>query len=269
MSARTRVTMNQLVELGFQLGERDQAIIATLDRVRLATARQLERLHFTDGTPVSNARQTRRALERLVGLRVLTRLERRVGGVRAGSSGFVYALDVAGQRLVRSPEAGRYRSPWTPGAVFVTHVLQVSDLYVQLVEAERRGDLELLEFDAEPRCWRAFAGPGGGRLTLKPDAYLRVGVGSYEHAWFVEVDRATESPHTLERKLNLYRRYWGSGREQARHNLFPLILFLVPHLSRQGVALELCRRQPAESRTLFRVALYEQALPILRGGEHG
>jgi len=268
MSPRRRVSANELAVLGSQLGARDQSILATVDRLRLATARQLERLHFREDPTVSNARQARRGLERLVRLGVLSRLDRRVGGVRAGSSGFVYALDVAGQRLLSLADGGRYRSPWTPGAAFVAHALQVSELYVQLVEADRQGELDLLAFEAEPVCWRAFTGPGGGRLILKPDAYLRVGVGLFEDAWFVEVDRATESPRTLERKLIQYRRYWASGREQARHNLFPLILLLVPHEGRERVALDLCRRQPADSRALFRVALYEQAPTILRGGEH-
>lgn len=250
--------------LAARLGPRDWQIMATLERVHLAQTRQVQRLHFVDGTPLSSARSCRHALERLVEQRVLARLSRRIGGVRAGSDSFVYALDVGGQHLLSERrEDRRIQRPWTPGAAFTRHALLVSELYVRLVEAERHGRLELLDFTGEPSCWRSFAGPGGGRLLLKPDACVRTGLGSYVDAWFVEVDRATESPSTLDRKLALYRRYWLSGREEAKHGVFPQVLFLVPDERRRDMIVEVCARQPAESWQLYRVVLFNDAISAM------
>lgn len=268
MTDRTRITEARVVRLQELLAPRDLALIETLDNVRLATAAQLERLHFSEGTPLANARQCRRSLARLTNLRVLSRLDRSIGGVRAGSTGYLYALDVAGQRLASAsgPAGGiRVRRPWTPSTPFVRHALAVTDLYVRLREAERANSLELLDFWAEPLCWRRFTGIGGGRVMLKPDAFVRLGLGEYEHASFVEVDRATQSGPTIARKLAVYRRYWQTGREQDRFGVFPKVVILVPSEARKDALVDVCAAQPAEAWPLFQVAHYEDALAALTG----
>lgn len=257
-----RVTEAHLARLGAELTARDRQIIETLDRLRLASAKQLERLHF-DGSPRSRARTAGRVLSRLVGLRVLARLDRQIGGVRSGSAGFVYALDVAGQRFasVTGPAGGRrIRPPWTPGAPFVDHQLAVSEIFVRLQEAEQSGSLETLDFDAEPLCWRVYSGTGGGRAVLKPDAFVRVAAGGYEHLAFIEVDRDTQSAPTISRKLAGYRRYVRSGREQARWNLFPSVLLLAPSERRKGVLVNVAASQPEDSWPLFVIVPFDEAL---------
>ena len=268
MRARQRISEARVAQLQEQLGQRERAVIETLDNVRLATASQLERLHFTQGMPLANARQCRRTLKRLSELRVLARLDRRVGGVRSGSAGYIYALDVAGQRLASAsgPAGGiRVRRPWTPGAPFVRHGLAVTELYCRLREAERAGKLDLLEFWAEPLCWRRFTGVGGGRVVLKPDAFVRLGLGEYEHASFIEVDRATQSGPTVANKLTVYRRYWQTGREQERFGVFPRVVILAPSEVRREALVEVCGKQPADAWALFRVAHYDAALDVLAG----
>jgi Replication-relaxation len=162
MSRDAYLTEARVAELAERLTPTDQAIVATLDRVRPASGSQLERLHFTgNGTTETVSRRARRTLERLVTLRVLARLDRRVGGARAGSAGYLYALDIAGQRIASAcgPAGGaRIRRPWTPGNAFVVHQLAVTELYVRLREAEREQTCELVAFDAEPSCWRASPG---------------------------------------------------------------------------------------------------------------
>jgi len=268
MTPRTRITEARVAQLEEELAPRDLALVETLDRVRLATTAQLERLHFTDGTSLANARQCRRTLARLISLHVLTRLDRRVGGVRAGSAGHIYALDIAGQRLASAcgPAGGiRIRRPWTPSSPFVRHALAVTELYIQLREAEQANSLDILDFWAEPLCWRRFTGIGGGQVALKPDAFVRVGLGKYEHASFVEVDRATQSGPTIARKLTLYRRYWQTGKEQERLGVFPKVVVLVPSEARKEVLVEVCGAQPAEAWPLFQVARYEHGLDVLTG----
>jgi hypothetical protein len=245
------ITSKRLDQLRDGLTERDWEIISTLARVRVATAEQLQALHF-EGVA---RRRARRRLTSLAGRRILARLPRTVGGVRGGSSGHVYALDVAGQRLSDLATGGRPGRPWALGAGFLAHSLAVTDVYARLVLAERAGALRLVRFDGEPGSWRGFFGPGGARVTLKPDAYAVLVVKGYEDHWFLEIDLGTESAPTVARKCNLYRGYWRSGTEEARIGAFPRVLWLVPDERRAQVVRGVIRRQPGEAAELFDVAL--------------
>ena len=263
---RQRMTLPRLQRLADDLSVRDLDIVATLARVRVASFRQLERLHFAGHPADSAARLCRRTLARLVECQVLVRLDRRIGGVRAGSAGFVYSLDTGGQRLAgaHGPAGGRRpRRPWTPSVRFLTHTLDVTELYVQLREVERQKDIELLAFEGEPASWRRFSGPAGGPALLKPDAYVMLGLGDYEHHYFIEVDRATESPAAVGRQLTAYRQYWATGLEQKRTGVFPLVVVGVPHDRRKEDVLDVAGRQPAEAWRLFRVVLAEQLVRAL------
>ncbi len=78
-----RLSGLRLVELAGGAPERERRIIETVVSLRLASVTQLERLYFArTATPASRARLARRTLARLVELRLLGRLERRIGGVR-------------------------------------------------------------------------------------------------------------------------------------------------------------------------------------------
>lgn len=265
MSGGRRISSRRLAEVAAALTPTDRAVLDSLRRVRLATGEQLTRLHFADRS--SAARQARRRLARLVERRLVARLDRRIGGVRAGSSGFVYALDVAGQRLLDAETPPRWpRRPWTPGLPFLAHSLAVTDLYVGLVDAERSGLVDVLDFTTEPACWRSFTDPLGGAAVVKPDAFVCLGVGEFEDRWFIEVDRATEAPSTLARKADVYTAYWQSGGEQASHGVFPRVLWVVPDEARKTVVVDVLARQPAEAWALFQVVTTDAAVRVLTGG---
>ena len=261
-SKRTYLNAARLHRLKLTLTERDKEIIRTLVVVRVATSAQLERLHFGD----ISSRHCRKALASLVDRRLLVRLPRAVGGLRAGSSGYVYALDVAGQRLAGIELSGRTVRPWPLGRSFLAHSLAVSELYVRLATASTGAAIRLVRFTGEPACWRRFFGPAGAAVRLKPDAYLVLEVDGYEDIWFVEVDLGTEALPTIARKCTVYRRYWQSGAEQERTGVFPKVLWLVPDTRRQDRLMAVVARQPANARSLFAVAEYEDALARLRQG---
>lgn len=264
-TARSRyVTAARVRWLAAHLSDRERAVLGSLRRLRVATSGQLERLHFADVT----ARQARAVLASLVERRLIARLPRRVGGVRAGSAGYVYVLDVAGQRLGPLVVGRRVQRPWPVGTPFLAHSLAVTELYVRLMEAERHGraELRLGEFHTEPACWRSFAGPGAGRVTLKPDAEVTLGLGRFEDRWFIEVDRATESRSTLDRKLGCYVRYWQSGQEQARTGIFPKVLWIVPDAARVDVLVDVCGRLPVAAWPLFAVVTEASAVERLLAG---
>lgn len=252
-----------------QLSQRDEAVLADVARVRLLSAGQIERLHFCDGTDLSRARRARRTLKRLHERGLLKRLERRVGGVYAGSAGFIYALDTLGQAVleVSGPAGGRRRRrPWEPSAHFVDHILEVAEIYVTLREHERLDtSVEVLTFETEPSCWRRFSWQHH-QVTLKPDAFVRLGVGDFEQVSFVEVDRGTEHGPTLKRKLAAYTAAFDAGVEQRDQVAFPNVLWIVPDQRRVNQLAQLIDRLPERHCALFTVTTPQRQLEPLKGG---
>jgi hypothetical protein len=267
----SRLATSRLLAVDAQLTERERDLVTVLGRLRLMSQAQLAAVlgpASADASPVSRSRDVRRVLARLTGLGVLARLERRVGGLRAGSSGYVYYLGPVGQRLVaywdgRGLIRGRFRPE--PGERYMAHRLAVSQLYVDLHAGERRGELELLAFEAEPACWRTSLDSLGGQTVLKPDAFVRIGLGAYEDRYFVEVDLGTESRSVIYRKLDAYLDYFHTGQEQAEHGVFPRVVILTNSDRRQAALVDVGARLPAESWALFMVNRLGNAVPLLSG----
>lgn len=217
VAAGGRVNATRAATVITTLEELDRAIVTTVAKARMATGRQLQRLHF--GTSAADARRAGRHLKRLTELRVLGRLDRRVGGVEAGSASYVYRLDVIGQLM--NGEDGR--RPWHVGQAFVGHGLLVSECYVCLVEASRACGFQVADFRTEPRCWVTFTGPAGPTV-LKPDAFVLVINGEFEDRWWLEVDNASEHPSRLARKAALYGQAYDLGVTGAAP--FPKVLWV-------------------------------------------
>lgn len=134
----------------------------------------------------------------------------------------------------------------------------MSELYVCLREAERAGGLELTTFRAEQACWQRTASLG----TLKPDAYALVGAGEIEDAWWLEVDRGTESPGTLRRKLSLYLLAAQAGVTGPDHVL-PRVLVTVPDERRLDVVRAITDSLGVIAQRLIAVSLHEAAIPFM------
>jgi hypothetical protein len=263
MTKRRYVTRARIEQLRSRLSSRDHQLLKTVARLNVVSGSQLRRLYYADSP--SGQRLARLDLARLSDWRVLARLSQRIGGIRAGSEGYVYALDVAGKRLLESRPARRHWEPWTPRPNHLRHALAVSDLYLQLRLATPTA-ARLSVFDAEPGCWRRFCGPGGARLTLKPDAYAVIESDHYEDRYFIELDRATEAAPRITEKARAYVRYWQSGREQGTHDVFPLVLWIAPHRQRVRQINDALDRLPAEHRHLFAVTTAEMAAQQLISG---
>jgi hypothetical protein len=254
-----RLTGAAVARIAESLGERDRAILADVARVRVLTGRQVERLHFAGLAGAHRDRTRRRVLERLTGHGLLTPLERRIGGVRAGSAGLVFALGPAGQRLLTVQDyatGARYRQPGTPTVRFMIHNLVVSELYVSLVEASRGGVLTLVDYRAEPACW--WRDSDGG--WVKPDAYAVVSAGEVEDCWAVEVDQATESLPTLRRKLKVYLDLVAREERGPGDGVLPRVLVSVPDQRRLYPVHQLVRELPEPAAELFAVTTHDQAV---------
>ncbi|MHB8681292.1 MAG: replication-relaxation family protein [Acidimicrobiales bacterium] len=267
---RSYLNLSRLSALADTLSSRDLDVVATLAKVRLATTGQLERLHFPpNGSSATASRRCRAALKRLVELGVLTRYDRRIGGVQSGSASTALTLGVAGQRLNgnRGPAGrGAVQRPWTPSSPFLAHGLAVTEIYVQLVEAQRAGRVELVQFDAEPATWRRFISPTGRSSVLRPDAFVITAAGKWEEHRFLEVDRGTRSLPSIGGQLRTYCQYWATGQEQRQHGVFPGVLFIVPDAVRKKNIERACRHLPPEAQQLFEVVVWTDALATLIGG---
>jgi hypothetical protein len=261
-SKRKNVTATEVAAVDARLSDRQRACLRDVARLGTATGRHLERLHYEPSE--AGRRLARIELSALSRWRVLQRLTRRVGGVRGGSRGYVYALGVVGQRLT-FPGRRRYRAPWTPQPSYLRHALDVAETYVRFHEAEHAGKIELAAYDAEPACWRSFVGPGGARQTLKPDAYAVTYRGEFEERMFLEVDRGTEDGPRIQRKLKVYVTYWRNGKEQEREGVFPLTCWIAPSEARASFLADVVARLPETDQRLFVVTTKDAVINLITG----
>ena len=260
----SRVSVPRLVALADGMTLRDRQIVETVACLALVSGGQLSDLFFSSFShPVTRTRVARRVLARLVAQRALDRLERRRGGAGGGSSAWVYALGPAGRRLIAywaGEGLPRSRGAHEPGAIWTAHTLAVGDLYVALRAA---GRAELLGFDTEPVCWRRFTRLGGATGLLKPDAFVRLGVGEFEDSFFIEVDLGTEHRGQLTRQHHAYGEYFRSGVEQAETGVFPGVLWIVPDERRLALLTDIHHGLPEPIRRLFTATTSERALTVL------
>jgi hypothetical protein len=267
-NVRPYLSARGAAQLRGRLSTRDLAIIRQVGELRLMSARQIQALHFPASEHDNDLAATRarqRVLTRLCRERLLLALTRRIGGIRAGSAGLVLALGPVGQRVLA--QDGSRRRAYEPSWRFVDHTLAIAQLVVEVGLAARAGSLDALQCEAEPTCWRSFTRLGG-RFTLRPDAFLAVGVGDYELRWFIEVDRSSESLPTVLRKCDIYADYYQTGAEQAAHDgVFPRVCWIVPDEQRAERVQAAIRRDSSLPKGLFVVTTAAGALNVLRGAE--
>ncbi|MDO3175891.1 replication-relaxation family protein [Mycobacteroides abscessus] len=255
-----------------RLSDRDRAILRSVDDHQFLTARHIEALHFDAIAATARSRIARRTLARLRELRILGTLERRIGGIRAGSEGLIYYVDVAGDRLLeRRARRGRLR--YEPTARFVAHRLAVAETHLSLLAADRSGDIELADSAIEPATWRHFTGLGAARRTLKPDLYAETATADdLVRAWFIEVDLGTEHIPTLLTKCREYETYRQTGIEQDRHGAFPLVVWSLTHpdpakaARRRHALTEAIAADRTLPSALFRIGAPDQLLPLIQRG---
>jgi hypothetical protein len=102
-------------------------------------------------------------------------------------------------------------------------------------------------------------------LTLKPDAYVKLGIGDYEYSWLIEIDMATESLPTIERKSRRHLDYHRSGTAQRTTGVAPRVLWITPDSERAEAIEAVLRRLPDEAQRLFAVTTAADAVSFLIG----
>jgi hypothetical protein len=254
-----------LTRLESRLSERDWAIIRFVQQHHFVTTTQLRRCFFPDhASQLAAARACVRVLDRLLTLRILTRLERRVGGVKHGSASFIWLLDVVGERLTRGERRARRRSQ-EPSPSFLAHALAIVDVHVQLLEAAHAGHFTLNSVQIETDAWRTYIAPHGGTSFIRPDLFVTTSTDQYDDHWYVEVDMGTESLPVVLRKCRAYEDYRRTGRAQTEHGVFPRVLWMLPTTARVARLKAALAADPNLPDRLFSVLTSEELLGTLRG----
>jgi hypothetical protein len=233
-----RISKRQLEELCLRVSEQDKRMMTDIRTCHYLTSRQIMRLYFRPVAHIklsASVRNTTRHLFRLKDWGLVDHLERRIGGVRAGSGANIWHLTSAGYKLLylnrQADDAARLiRRYHEPTQGFLTHRLAVAELFTCLRElTDRRRPPDLIAAQLEPNCWRKHPSPFGGKAsTLKPDAYAITAIDEYEDHWFFEVDLSTESPAVVIRKCEQYLLYYQAGVEQREQGVFPRVIWIVP-----------------------------------------
>ncbi|MHB1801869.1 MAG: replication-relaxation family protein [Actinomycetes bacterium] len=264
------MTRSDLDTLKDRLTERDCRVLRDVEKYRLLTTKHTQRLHFDPAhpTPTASARACNRTLARLREARVLKALERRIGGARAGSAGFVWYVGPAGERVLQTVDPGRAsgrRNYREPSRHFVEHTLAVAEMAVQTIEAGRNGAIEVLELETEPASWQESLSAFGTLQTLKPDLRLVTARGDYEEHWFIEADLASEHLPVILRQCAAYESFRATGRYQAAHGLSPAVLWVTPTEARAAAIRAAVGRTTGLDSALFRVCTQAEYLAVLTG----
>lgn len=229
-AGRGRIGGVQLARIAEGLSDRDRQLLGSIAAHGYLSTKHIEGLWFGGRSTATGERLARRAMTRLERLGLVQPLERRVGGVRAGSSARIWQLSAAGRRLVA--DHGGAKRPHEPSPRLLAHALAVADARLA-VSALPATDptIETVEVQVESAAWRRYLGLGGDRRLLQPDLVVVVRghdqEGEYEDRWFLEVDCGTESIPTLLKKCRQYDDYRHSGNEQTTHDVFPRILWVM------------------------------------------
>lgn len=244
-------------------------LLALVAAHRFATTTQLARLTALEyASSASALRQTQRHLASLAQQRLLTSLERRVGGWQGGSAVTVWAATTRGHRLVAAEgdEVPRRQRPREVSTTFLDHLLAITEVRTSIEEAVRQeADTEAV-VALEPDCWRAALSPSGQVQVLRPDLAVTVTSPAYEDRYLVEVDRATENPGRVIATCWRYQEHQATTSQASDDDVFPLVVWLVPGDRRRHRLERAIAHSTGLLRDLFRVIRLDQLPTLIHGG---
>ena len=245
-------------------------LLALVAAHRFATTTQLARLTALEyASPASALRQTQRHLASLAQQRLLTSLERRVGGWQGGSAVTIWAATTRGQRLVATGEGDevpRRQRPREVSTTFLDHLLAITEVRTSIEEAVRQEADTEAAVALEPECWRTRLGPSGQVQVLRPDLAVTITSPAYEDRYLIEVDRATENPGRVIATCWRYQEHQATSAQVSDGGVFPLVVWLVP-TDRRRLRLERAiAHRTGLLRDLFRVIRLDQLPTLIHGG---
>ena len=247
-------------------------LLALVAAHRFATTTQLARLTAPDyASPASALRQTQRHLASLAQQRLLTSLERRVGGWQGGSAVTIWAATTRGQRRVvaengEDEEVSRRQRPREVSTTFLDHLLAITEVRTSIEEAVRQEADTEAAVALEPDCWRTALSPSGQPQVLRPDLAVTITSPAYEDRYLVEVDRATENPGRVIAPCWRYQEHQATSVQASDGDVFPLVVWLVPNDRRRHRLERAIAHSTGLLRDLFRVIRLDQLPSLIHGG---
>lgn len=244
-------------------------LLALVAAHRFATTTQLARLTALEyASSASALRQTQRHLARLAEQRLVTSLERRVGGWQGGSAVTIWATTTRGHRLVAAEDeaaAPRRQRPREVSTTFLDHLLAITEVRTCIEEAVRQQADTAARVALEPDCWRTALSLSGQVQVLRPDLAVTITSPAYEDRYLVEVDRATENPGRVIATCWRYQEHQATG-SQDGDGVFPLVVWTVPSDRRRQRLERAIAQSSGLLRELFRVIRLDQLPALIRGG---
>ena len=246
-------------------------LLALVAAHRFATTTQLARLTALEyASPASAQRQTHRHLASLAQQRLLTSLERRVGGWQGGSAVTIWAATTRGHRRLAADEGDeevpRRQRPREVSTTFLDHLLAITEVRTSIEEAVRQQTDTEATVALEPDCWRTALSPSGQVQVLRPDLAVTITSPAYEDRYLVEVDRATENPGRVIATCWRYQEHQATTSQASDDDVFPLVVWLVPGDRRRHRLERAIAHSTGLLRDLFRVIRLDQLPTLIHGG---
>lgn len=249
---------------GVALQARDLDILVGLFECRVMTLSHITELYFDEKSEAAKKR-----IQRLKAAGFVLERPRRIGDpsvLYIGKKAF-RALKESG-RLARFPDIGvaAFEKRAKVSDLTLCHELEVQDVRTAFFRAvKERPHLSITEFFTWPALYqfKAFHSSttfGRRELTVKPDGFIRIrektNEGTFEHMFFLEVDRSTEALSVVAQKGACYLNYYQSGGMAVRfgksredYKSFPFRVLMV------------CKTEPRKENVGGR--LFENNPPIL------
>jgi len=247
-------------------------LLALVAAHRFATTTQLARLTAPEyASPASALRQTQRHLASLAQQRLLTSLERRVGGWQGGSAVTVWAATTRGHRRMAAEngedvEVPRRQRPREVSTTFLDHLLAITEVRTSIEEAVRQQADTEAAVALEPDCWRTALSPSSQVQVLRPDLAVTITSPAYEDRYLIEVDRATENPGRVIATCWRYQEHQTTSAQASDGDVFPLVVWLVPTDRRRHRLERAIAHSTGLLRDLFRVIRLDQLPTLIHGG---
>ena len=247
-------------------------LLALVAAHRFATTTQLARLTALEyASPASALRQTQRHLASLAQQRLLTSLERRVGGWQSGSAVTIWATTTRGHRRMAAEngedeEVPRRQRPREVSTTFLDHLLAITEVRTSIEEAVRQEEDTEAAVALEPDCWRTALSPSGQVQVLRPDLAVTITSPAYEDRYLMEVDRATENPGRVIATCWRYQEHQATSAQASDGDVFPLVVWLVPTDRRRHRLERAIAHSTGLLRELFRVIRLDQLPTLIHGG---
>lgn len=246
---------------GVTLQDRDYEILLGLFECRVMTLSHIAELYFDGKTEAAKKR-----VQKLKGGGYLRERARRIGDpsvLHIGKKAFL-ALQEAGKlEGFPSMSVAMFEKRAQVSPLTLRHELEVMDVRTAFFRSvKEKPHLSITEFSTWPALYQftarhTSAEKGRRELVVKPDGFIRIREktteGTFEHMFFLEVDRSTESLEIIAQKAACYLEFYQSGGmaerfgvERDRFSEFPFrVLLICKSIQRKNnVATRFLRNEP-------------------------